>query len=198
MGATKRIAEQLVLEAASRSGRAFAAVRFGNVLGSRGSVVPHFKRQIAAGGPITVTHPDMTRFFMTIPEAVHLVLQAGGIAHGGELFVLNMGRPLHITELAQELIALSGFSPEEIGIVYTGLRPGEKLEERLWEVGAVTSATANSDILQVAEPGLGRMSPVPVERFAEAARRGDVMEIENLLAEHVPSYVPSRAPVHPS
>ncbi len=151
MGATKRIAEAIVRDAARRHGRAFAVVRFGNVLDSRGSVVPVFKRQIERGGPIQITHPDMKRFFMTIPEAVHLVLQAGGLGRGGELFVLNMGPPVRIMDLAQDLIRLSGYDLDDIPIEFTGLRPGEKLEERLWEEGATVVETANPDVLCVAE-----------------------------------------------
>jgi FlaA1/EpsC-like NDP-sugar epimerase/UDP-N-acetylmuramyl pentapeptide phosphotransferase/UDP-N-acetylglucosamine-1-phosphate transferase len=151
MGATKRIAETIVRDAAGRHGRAFVVVRFGNVLDSRGSVVPIFKQQIARGGPVCVTHPDMKRFFMTIPEAVHLVLQAGGLGRGGELFVLNMGEPVRIVDLAQDLIRLSGYEAEAIRIEFTGLRPGEKIEERLWEEGATVSETTNPDVLCVTE-----------------------------------------------
>ena len=190
MGASKRVAEQIVMQAARRAGRAFAVVRFGNVLGSRGSVVPFFKRQIAAGGPVTVTHKDVTRFFMTIPEAVHLVLQAGGMARGEELFVLNMGTPVKIADLAQDLIALSGFSADEIEIVYTGLRPGEKMDERLWDNGARVDATAHPDIIRVSEPS-ERIATVPIERFAAAARSGNRLEIDMLLAQQIASYVPS-------
>jgi FlaA1/EpsC-like NDP-sugar epimerase len=190
MGTSKRVAEQIVMQAARRSGRAFTVVRFGNVLGSRGSVVPHFKRQIEAGGPITITHPEVTRFFMTIPEAVHLVLQAGGMAQGGELFVLNMGQPVRITDLARDLIALSGYSPEDVEIVYTGLRPGEKLEERLWDTGAEIEPTTHPDILRVTEHNDDPR--VPLERFAEAARRGDRLQLEMLLAQQVSTYVPPR------
>jgi FlaA1/EpsC-like NDP-sugar epimerase len=190
MGATKRVAEQIVMQAARRSGRAFAAVRFGNVLGSRGSVVPHFKRQIEAGGPITITHPDVSRFFMTIPEAVHLVLHAGGLSRGGELFVLNMGRAVRIIDLAHDLIALSGYSPDEIEIRYTGLRPGEKLEERLWDTAATIEPTAHPDILRVTEVA-DQPPAVPIEQFWAASRRGDRLEIEMLLAQQVSTYVPS-------
>lgn len=193
MGASKRVAEMIVRDAARRSKRAFLVVRFGNVLGSRGSAVPTFKAQIERGGPVTITHPEMTRYFMTIAEAVHLVLQVGNDGRGGELFVLNMGDPVRILDLVNDLMRLLGANPDDIPIAYTGLRPGEKLSERLWEETARVDPTGNPDILRVEEPGglesdeLHRV----VGALAAAARRGDHLEIRALLAQAIHTYVPA-------
>ncbi len=149
MGATKRAAEMVISQMASQHpGTRFMAVRFGNVLGSSGSVIPKFKEQIAAGGPVTVTHPEIIRYFMTIPEAVRLVLQAATIGESGQVLVLDMGEPVRIVELAKELIRLAGHAPEEIGIQFTGLRPGEKLYEELLADAEATLPTAAARILR--------------------------------------------------
>lgn len=189
MGATKRLAEMLVLDAAHRSGRAFSVVRFGNVLESRGSVVPLFKRQIAKGGPVTITHPDMKRYFMTIPEAVHLVLQALAIGEGGEVFVLRMGEQIRILDLAEDLIRLSGLEPgKDIEIVFTGIRPGEKLSEELWDQWAQLEPTAHADILRLVDEDLVDSQSLAyiVNELAYLSNEGETEAIIRLLDETIP------------
>jgi FlaA1/EpsC-like NDP-sugar epimerase len=189
MGATKRLSEMLVLDAAHRSGQPFSVVRFGNVLGSRGSVIPLFKQQIARGGPVTVTHPDMKRYFMTIPEAVHLVLQASAMGQGGEVFVLNMGEQVKILDLAEDLIRLSGLEPgKDIEITFTGIRPGEKLSEELWEKWAHYAPTAHPDIVLLAEEEIvgGEDLRSSVDELVRLAREGDAASIVRLLDESIP------------
>ena len=182
MGASKRIAEEIVRQAARRTGRAFVVVRFGNVLGSRGSVVPIFKRQIQRGGPVMVTDPQMRRFFMTIPEAVHLMLEAGGLGRGGELYVLKMGEPVAIVDLARDLIQLSGCSADEMPIVFTGARPGEKLTEELWEDGATFDDTEHPEVLRVTEPPVAvDDAQAAVERIVAAIQRGDQVAVDLLF-----------------
>ncbi|MDI6695039.1 MAG: nucleoside-diphosphate sugar epimerase/dehydratase [Anaerolineales bacterium] len=188
-GATKRLAELLVLDAANRSGLPYSVVRFGNVLGSRGSVVPLFKRQIAHGGPVTVTHPDMKRYFMTIPEAVHLVLQAFSMGQGGEVFVLNMGEQVRILDLAEDLIRLSGLEPyKDIDIVFTGIRPGEKLSEELWDRWARYEPTQHPDIVLLADEDVltGDALHRIVNELVHLAREGDAASIIRVLDECIP------------
>jgi len=189
MGATKRVAEMIVRDAAGRTGRNFVTVRFGNVLGSRGSIVPIFRRQIASGGPITITHPEMRRFFMTIPESVHLVLQAASMGSGGDLFVLKMGEQIRIVDLAEDLIRLSGLEPgKDIKIQYTGIRPGEKLSEALWDDGFLYSDTTHPDIVRVDENGdMDRTTlEAMIDELVRLAEEGDSTAIVGLLSERVP------------
>jgi FlaA1/EpsC-like NDP-sugar epimerase len=188
MGATKRVAEIFVQALGQRSKTRFITVRFGNVLGSNGSVIPIFKQQIAKGGPVTITHPEMKRYFMTIPEASQLVLQAGAMGQGGEIFILDMGEPVKIVDLAKDLITLSGFRPDEdIAIEFTGIRPGEKLFEELSADAEHADKTKHPKIF------IGR---IPKSSWTDAIRaidglfatveRGD--GIRETLASIVPEY----------
>ena len=185
MGASKRMCEMIIQIFNKHYDTEFVAVRFGNVLGSNGSVIPLFKKQIAKGGPVTVTHPDIIRYFMTIPEAVSLVLQAGAQARGGEIFVLDMGKPVKILDLALNLIRLSGYKPyEDIDIKFTGLRPGEKLYEELLMSEEGLQSTGN----------IGKPIEFDEERFRqqleeldELSRRDDSGITEKVM-EIVPTY----------
>ncbi len=188
-GATKRLAELIVLHAARDSQRAFTVVRFGNVLGSRGSIMPIFKQQIANGGPVTITHPDMFRFFMTIPEAVYLVLQAASMENGGGTFVLNMGEPIRILSLAEDLIRLSGLEPyRDVEIEFTGVRLGEKMTEELWDEGTPLLKTMHPDIFRLdTDAALPNLKlPQAIDRLAAAASTGDTDAIIDLLDTLIP------------
>lgn len=193
MGATKRVAE-LVVRSMQEHGKKFVSVRFGNVLGSNGSVIPIFKEQIAAGGPVTVTHPEMSRYFMTIPEASQLVLQASTLGQGGEIFVLDMGDPVKISDLARNLILLSGLRPgEDIEIQYTGMRPGEKLFEELHLHDENTIDGGHEKIKVFAGQTLGHAE---AERLVDSLR--DICEERDLgrlvlaIKKVVPDYSPSQ------
>ena len=189
MGASKRLCEMVVQMMNRKSKTEFVAVRFGNVLGSNGSVIPLFKKQIEAGGPVTVTHPDIIRYFMTIPEAVSLVLQAGYYARGGEIFILDMGEPVKIDTMARNMIRLSGYEPDvDIKVVYTGLRPGEKLYEELLMKEEGLQETANKLI------HIGKPIEMDDEKFCRQLARLDQAckeeseDIKDIVAEIVPTY----------
>ena len=193
MGASKRVCEMIVQVMGQRSKTRFAAVRFGNVLGSNGSVIPLFKSQIEHGGPVTVTHRDIIRYFMTIPEAVSLVLQTCCYAKDGEVFVLDMGEPVRIDDLARNMIRLSGFEPDvDIPIVYTGLRPGEKLFEELLMTDEGLDKTANELIFVGHFNDFDRNVLLSqLDELAEASSRNSG-EIRALLQKIVPTYHPAR------
>ncbi len=196
-GATKRLAEMIVLDAAHRTKRAFSVVRFGNVLGSRGSVIPLFKRQIASGGPVLITHPDMERYFMTIPEAVHLVLQAASMGQGGEAFLLDMGQQVRILDLAEDLIRLSGLEPgRDIEIEFTGIRPGEKLREELWEKDKTYEKTAHPDIMCSNHEDSLSTSELQetFSRLESLTSGGHADEIVSVLDEVIPGAAISETP----
>jgi FlaA1/EpsC-like NDP-sugar epimerase len=198
MGTTKRLAE-LILQAFARQhgGTRFCMVRFGNVLGSSGSVVPLFRSQIAAGGPVTLTHPEITRYFMTIPEAAQLVIQAGSMGQGGDVFVLDMGEPVKIADLAKKMIHLSGHevcsesAPNGIEIRYIGLRPGEKLYEELL-IGDNVSGTEHPLIMRAQEVEIAwPFLEIMLKQLEDACRRGDQSAIRAQLRKIVPEFSPS-------
>ncbi|HUV93973.1 MAG TPA: nucleoside-diphosphate sugar epimerase/dehydratase [Anaerolineae bacterium] len=200
LGASKRLAELIVQDVARRTGNCFVGVRFGNVLGSRGSVVPLFQEQIALGGPLTITHPKMRRYFMTIPEAVQLVLQAAALGEGGEVFVLDMGEPVKIMDLARDLVALSGLElGRDIDIEFVGLRPGEKLLEELFCDDEEYARTQHDKIF-FCDNGLRRGATLldeqwqaHLEDLIAVAQAGDVGKTLSLLQELVPEYAPTQA-----
>ena len=200
MGATKRVAELLMQGVHSSNGHAFTGVRFGNVLGSAGSVIPRFLEQIKAGGPVTVTHPEMRRYFMLIPEAVQLVLYAAALAKGGELFVLEMGESIKVVDLARNMIRLSGFVPEEeISVTFVGRRPGEKLQEELIDTNETLEPSSVERVFRI------RSSYVPepaflsktVEELEKRAEVGDARGVIDSLKKVVPTYRPADPPLSP-
>ena len=196
MGATKRVAEIYIQALSQRSSTRFVTVRFGNVLGSAGSVIPIFQEQIARGGPVRVTHPDMRRYFMTIPEASQLVMQAGAMGQGGEIFILDMGEPVRIVDLARDLITLSGLRPgEDIAIELTGVRPGEKLFEEL------STDAEHADKTKHPKVFIGRIKPhaweateAGVLALLAAAEAGVVELVRTALGQIVPEYRAARPP----
>ena len=195
MGATKRVAELIVRGLARERGTCFSVVRFGNVLGSNGSVVPLFLDQIERGGPVTVTHPEMRRYFMLIPEAVQLVLHAAALGEGGEVYVLEMGEAFKVVDLARNLIRLSGYVPdEEIEISFIGLRPGEKLSETIIGEGETLEATVSEKIWRIRsarqrEPEELFSQVALIEKAAVSSSRAELM---SALADLVPTIAPSR------
>jgi FlaA1/EpsC-like NDP-sugar epimerase len=196
MGATKRISELIVQHAAVKYDRNFVSVRFGNVLGSRGSVVPTFLRQIRAGGPVTVTHPEMQRYFMTIPEAVQLVLQAGALGRGGEVFLLDMGEPIRIVDIATDLIRLTGLTVgNDIQIKFTGMRPGEKLYEEMFFSAENVLMTDHPKVLRARNGILPEGVMRRIEALVHAAEeeRPDD-ELRKLLRTLVPDFHPHPTP----
>lgn len=191
MGASKRIAEYVVQNAAQKAApdQCFVSVRFGNVLGSRGSVIPIFKEQIQKGGPITITHPEMIRYFMTIPEASQLVLQAGALNRNGSVFVLDMGEPVRILDMAKDLIRLSGLEPEkDIKIEFTGIRPGEKLFEELLTSEEGTDVTNFEKIMIARKNGMADNFEKKLDQLFETARQGDIQSIRSMIYALVPSF----------
>ncbi len=199
MGATKRFSELILQSMASENKTRMMMVRFGNVIGSSGSAIPLFQQQIREGGPVTVTHPEVIRYFMSIPEAAELVIQAGAMGKGGDVFVLDMGEPVKIYELAKRLINLSGMevkdnlNPEgDIEIIFTGLRPGEKLYEELL-IGDKVSKTDHKQILRAEEDYLSANElEFYLESLQEAERIGDVESLRDILKKVVSGYTPEK------
>jgi len=200
MGATKRLAEMITLNnnSCNVSRTCMIAVRFGNVVGSVGSVAPLFKRQIESGGPVTVTHPDVTRYFMTIREASQLILQAASMGQGGEIFILDMGTPVKIADMAQDLIRLSGFEPDvDIKIEYIGLRPGEKLYEELITDDENALPTPHPKIMMLKGGACDiNLLNGQIQELARLAGAQDAARIKSKLQEMVPDYTPSDIPVN--
>jgi FlaA1/EpsC-like NDP-sugar epimerase len=194
MGASKRAAELVVQHLNRNSQTEYVAVRFGNVLGSNGSVIPIFQRQIAAGGPVQVTHPEVTRYFMTIQEAVQLVLQASAMAKGGEIFVLDMGKPVKILNLARDLIKLSGFKPDvDIPIQFIGLRPGEKLYEELHLDDESVQTTCHDKIFVLKNGCLDDLQACrqEIDKLRATLLQASNSEVVNVLRQVVPSFKPA-------
>jgi FlaA1/EpsC-like NDP-sugar epimerase len=192
MGATKRLSEQVCQALQCPGGTRFVVVRFGNVLGSTGSVIPKFREQIARGGPLTVTHPEVTRYFMSISEAAQLVLQAGWMGQGGEIFVMEMGEPVRIVDLARDMIRLSGFSEEDIRIEFTGLRPGEKLYEELLSDRERTLPTPHPKLrIAKAEAALGEEWLAGIEAWLSQAHWPRDDDVRQELARRVPEFRPA-------
>jgi FlaA1/EpsC-like NDP-sugar epimerase len=193
MGASKRLAEMFLqtLQSAPLSTTKFMAVRFGNVLGSSGSVVPIFSRQIAMGGPVKVTHPEVTRYFMTISEATRLVLQSAAQGDGGEIFVLDMGRPVKIVDLARQMIELSGLNPSDIEIQFTGLRPGEKLYEELSHESECLRPTDHPKIMRFVTEHLPQLSvPSAIEELVDCMQGAQPEQVKAMLKALIPEYSP--------
>jgi lipopolysaccharide/colanic/teichoic acid biosynthesis glycosyltransferase/nucleoside-diphosphate-sugar epimerase len=191
MGATKRVAE-MICQAQPSGVTRFLAVRFGNVMESSGSVIPNFRRQIETGGPVTVTHPDMQRYFMTIPEAAELVLQSAAMGRGGEIFVLEMGEPVRILDLARRMILLSGLRPDiDIPIVFSGTRPGEKLHEEIRALEEHTSSTPHSQIRVLVGPAPPRTMQKMLDELERAAGERDAAQVVSCLKKMIPGYTPS-------